>query len=87
MYQGRVLEIGTTHQVLKEPKHPYTQGLLAAIPGIAPPDQRLSTISDVVGDVDIISPYPLATLRDGRQVSLPPELLRNQDVVRGSATS
>ena len=87
MYQGRVLEIGTTHQVLKEPKHPYTQGLLAAIPGIAPPDQRLSTISDVVGDVDIISPYPLATLRDGRQVSLPPELLRNQDVVRGSTTS
>ena len=76
MYQGRVLEIGTTHQVLKDPKHPYTQGLLAAIPGIAPPNQRLSTISDVVGDIDIISAYPLVTLRDGRQVSLPPELLR-----------
>ena len=36
MYQGRVLEIGTVRQVLKDPMHPYTKGLLAAIPGLAP---------------------------------------------------
>ena len=36
MYQGRVLEIGTVRQVLKDPVHPYTRGLLAAIPGLAP---------------------------------------------------
>ena len=82
MYQGRVLEIGTTRQVLKDPKHPYTRGLLSAIPGIAPPDQRLATISDVVGDADIVTAHPLVTLRDGRQVSLPPELLRKLDVTR-----
>ncbi|MCY3622599.1 MAG: ABC transporter ATP-binding protein [Gammaproteobacteria bacterium] len=71
MYQGRVLEIGTVRQVLKTPMHPYTRGLLAAIPGLAPKGVPLATIASVVGDADIEKPYPLITLRDGRQVSLP----------------
>ncbi len=71
MYQGRVLETGTVRQVLKAPMHPYTQGLLAAIPGLAKPGERLSTIAGVVGDADITTPHPLVTLADGRQVSLP----------------
>ena len=73
MYQGRVLEVGTVRQVLKAPLHPYTQGLLAAIPGLAKPGERLSTIASVVGDADITTPYPLIQLPDGRQVSLPPD--------------
>lgn len=73
MYQGRVLEIGTVRQVLKAPIHPYTRGLLAAIPGLARPGERLSTIADVVGDADITTPHPLLALSDGRQVSLPPD--------------
>jgi oligopeptide/dipeptide ABC transporter ATP-binding protein len=32
MYAGRVVEEGPANQVLREPKHPYTQGLLAASP-------------------------------------------------------
>ncbi|XOV89231.1 MAG: dipeptide/oligopeptide/nickel ABC transporter permease/ATP-binding protein [Pseudomonadota bacterium] len=32
MYAGQVVESGTTEQVLKAPKHPYTAGLLASIP-------------------------------------------------------
>lgn len=71
MFQGRVLEIGTVRQVLKDPMHPYTKGLLAAIPGIAPPNQRLETISSIVGDTDIISPRPLQEMPDGRLVSWP----------------
>lgn len=74
MYQGRVLEIGTVRQVLKEPLHPYTRGLLQAIPGVVPPGERLATIASVVGDADIETPHPLLKLSDGRQVSLP----RNQ---------
>ena len=72
MYQGRVLEIGTVRQVLKEPVHPYTRGLLAAIPGLAPKGEPLATIASVVGDTDITTPHPMVTLGDGRQVSLPP---------------
>ena len=71
MYQGRVLEVGTVRQVLKNPIHPYTRGLLAAIPGLNPHAKRLATISSVVGDADIETPFPLLALRDGRQVSLP----------------
>lgn len=71
MYQGRVLEIGTVRQVLKDPLHPYTRGLLAAIPGNVPKNVRLSTIATAVGDADITTPYPLKEVGDGRMVSLP----------------
>ena len=71
MYQGRILEVGTVRQVLKDPLHPYTQGLLAAIPGIVPKNERLSTIATAVGDADITTPYPLKPVGDGRLVSLP----------------
>ncbi|NWG35908.1 MAG: ABC transporter ATP-binding protein [Chloroflexi bacterium] len=32
MYLGRIVEIGTMREVLKKPKHPYTQALLSVIP-------------------------------------------------------
>jgi peptide/nickel transport system ATP-binding protein len=32
MYLGRIVEQGTREQVLNDPKHPYTQALLAAVP-------------------------------------------------------
>tara|TARA_E500000331_G_scaffold103821_1_gene100639 strand:- start:2698 stop:3654 length:957 start_codon:yes stop_codon:yes gene_type:complete len=70
MYQGRVLEVGSVRQVLKTPVHPYTRGLLAAIPGLATKGARLATIASVVGDADLTTPHPLMTLADGRQVSL-----------------
>ncbi|WP_299196822.1 dipeptide ABC transporter ATP-binding protein [uncultured Tateyamaria sp.] len=37
MYLGRIVEIGTTEDVFSEPKHPYTQALLAAIPSMDGP--------------------------------------------------
>lgn len=32
MYLGRIVELGTTSQVLAEPQHPYTKALLSVIP-------------------------------------------------------
>lgn len=32
MYMGRIVEIGPMREVLKDPKHPYTQALLSVIP-------------------------------------------------------
>jgi oligopeptide/dipeptide ABC transporter ATP-binding protein len=32
MYLGRIVEIGPTHSILKEPHHPYTRALLSVIP-------------------------------------------------------
>jgi peptide/nickel transport system ATP-binding protein len=34
MYLGRIVERGTVDEVLREPKHPYTRALLAAVPKI-----------------------------------------------------
>src|SRR5690242_16045609 len=34
MYVGRLVEIGTAEDVFKAPAHPYTQGLLQAIPSV-----------------------------------------------------
>ena len=36
LYSGRLAEIGSTNQVLKSSKHPYTQGLVASTPKIDP---------------------------------------------------
>jgi peptide/nickel transport system ATP-binding protein/oligopeptide transport system ATP-binding protein len=33
MHQGKVVEQGQTEAVYQRPQHPYTQNLLAAIPG------------------------------------------------------
>uniref|UniRef100_UPI0016733465 ABC transporter ATP-binding protein n=1 Tax=Tateyamaria omphalii TaxID=299262 RepID=UPI0016733465 len=37
MYLGRIVEIGKTEDVFSDPKHPYTQALLAAIPSMNGP--------------------------------------------------
>ena len=34
MYLGRVVECGTTEEVLTAPKHPYTKALLSVVPEI-----------------------------------------------------
>jgi len=39
MYLGRVVEIGPTEQIFSDPKHPYTQALLAAVPDPDPERQ------------------------------------------------
>jgi oligopeptide transport system ATP-binding protein len=39
MYQGRVVELGPAREVLRRPRHPYTVGLLAAVP-VADPGRR-----------------------------------------------
>lgn len=72
MYRGRIVEMGTVRQIFKDPRHPYTKGLLAAIPGLESSCRRLPTIASVMGDSDIDTPYPLQRLDDGRLVSQPP---------------
>lgn len=46
MRQGRIVEHGTAHEIFNEPKHPYTQALLAAVP-------KLGTGDDSIGHVDV----------------------------------
>jgi len=75
MYQGRIVERGTVRQVLKDPLHPYTQGLLAAIPGLNQGKRRLPTITSVMAGtgIDLNREHPLTALRSGRMVALAEE--------------
>ena len=52
MYLGRVAETGTVRQVIRSPAHPYTRGLLNALPNVDDPDAPLTPIA---GDI----PSPL----------------------------
>ncbi|MBU1653137.1 ABC transporter ATP-binding protein, partial [bacterium] len=53
MYLGKILERGTTKEIIRQPQHPYTQALLRAIPRLDHLGERLTAIS---GDI----PSPLA---------------------------
>jgi peptide/nickel transport system ATP-binding protein len=44
MYSGRVVEIGSVEKVVKDPRHPYTAGLMQSIPRIGSTEHRLTQI-------------------------------------------
>ena len=48
MYAGRIVEMGNSADVLASPQHPYTQGLLNAIPRAATPRGELAAIPGTV---------------------------------------
>ncbi len=48
MYGGQIVETGTTQDILTRPEHPYTQGLLASLPGSGDRDVRLNPIPGTV---------------------------------------
>jgi peptide/nickel transport system ATP-binding protein len=55
MYAGRAVEQGTVREVLSDPKHPYTQALLASVPTKDRRGERLATIP---GRVPSLSEMP-----------------------------
>ena len=44
MYGGEVMEIGQTDRLYENPTHPYTQGLMSAVPRLDDSSERLITI-------------------------------------------
>jgi peptide/nickel transport system ATP-binding protein len=50
MYAGRTIEYGTAKDVFASPKHPYTLGLLGALPTLEGPRNRLIAIPGIIAD-------------------------------------
>ncbi len=48
MYTGRIVEQAPVRELFSDPKHPYTKGLLSAIPRITPERPPLETIEGTV---------------------------------------
>ncbi|WP_434640673.1 ABC transporter ATP-binding protein [Klebsiella sp. I138] len=56
MYAGRVVEYGATGDILRNPQHPYTQGLIASRPVAGERRQRLYSIPGQVPDLAALPP-------------------------------
>ncbi|MDB5749771.1 MAG: dppD [Ramlibacter sp.] len=56
MYAGRIGEIGPVHEVINTPAHPYTMGLMAAIPDITIDRERLNQIDGAMPRLNAIPP-------------------------------
>ncbi|GLS15756.1 MULTISPECIES: ABC transporter ATP-binding protein [Hydrogenophaga] len=56
MYAGRIAEIGPVHQVINQPAHPYTKGLMACIPDMEADRERLHQIDGAMPRLNAIPP-------------------------------
>jgi peptide/nickel transport system ATP-binding protein len=56
MYAGRIAEIGPVRDVVKNPHHPYTKGLMGSIPSIAGTPGRLTQIPGSMPRLNAIPP-------------------------------
>jgi oligopeptide/dipeptide ABC transporter ATP-binding protein len=56
MYAGEIVEEGTVADIFREPHHPYTEGLLQAIPRLGEPAARLAVIP---GSVPAATAWPV----------------------------
>lgn len=51
MYKGRIIEQGSTKEILTNPRHPYTQALLACRPSPSKRKSRLPVTSDFMAEL------------------------------------
>ena len=56
MYLGRIVEQGPVLRIMKDPRHPYTQGLLKSLPSLALEKARLPSIDGSVPSLSEIPP-------------------------------
>ena len=63
MYAGRVVESGPTAEILRQPQHPYTQGLIASRPV---PGERRRRLYSIPGQVPDLAALPAGCAFAGR---------------------
>lgn len=83
MYAGTIVELGPTRQIAFEPLHPYTVGLLGALPQRAGSSKRLNQIPGVMPGLAKIPPgcpfVDRCSLAEGICRSTRPQLLIKQN--------
>jgi len=84
MYAGKVVEVSTTENIFKNPKHPYTIGLISSKPDMATTSSRLHVIPGNVPDLNNLPAgcpfYPRCShVMDECKISFPKEVMLEQD--------
>jgi peptide/nickel transport system ATP-binding protein len=69
MYKGKIVENDTKENIFRNPKHPYTRGLMACRPTLEKSPRRLPTVSDFMTE-------------DGREKAFDQESLKIEKKVR-----
>jgi peptide/nickel transport system ATP-binding protein len=68
MYAGKIIESGRTKDIVNNPRHPYTQGLIKALPGILEAGSRLNQIPGMMPTLTDIPPgcafHPRCTISE-----------------------
>lgn len=54
IYAGEIMELGDLHDIYKRTAHPYTRGLLGAIPNVYKNERRLSPINGLMPDPTVV---------------------------------
>ena len=79
MYAGQVIETAPVAGIFEQPMHPYTDGLLAAIPRLEGPPGRLQAIPGSIPDPSLVLPgcrfAPRCAFVQPACVARPPALL------------
>ncbi len=77
MYAGRIVETGSVRQVMRSPRHPYTQGLLSSIVRGELRGQRIEAIGGSPPDLAALPPgcsfAPRCKHATDRCLAAPPE--------------
>lgn len=84
MYAGRIIEAGRTREIINDPQHPYTQGLINALPQQTAPGQRLKQIPGsmpTLTEVPKGCPFsPRCAFASEQCQTTPPEIVRHAHV-------
>lgn len=67
MYKGDIVEKGTKDEIFKNPKHPYTKGLINCRPTLERNPHRLPTVSDFMDENGVEKQYDLSTLTSEKE--------------------
>ena len=89
MYAGKIVEVGSTQMVIQDPEHPYTRGLIKALPGSLQPGSRLNQIPGMMPTLTDIPPgcafHPRCTISDKVCRMEVPALISRRDADRMTA--